>query len=75
MPHVIIKLWMGRTEKQKNRLAQEVCQAVMNALGSDESSISVAVVDVEPSQWQEKVYKPDILGNPDKIYKRPGYEP
>ena len=25
--------------------------------------------------WTEQVYKPDILGRPDRIYKKPGYDP
>jgi hypothetical protein len=24
--------------------------------------------------WKEKSYKPDILNNPGKLYKKPGYE-
>lgn len=40
-----------------------------------EESVSVAIEDVEPREWTEKVYKPDILGKPDMIYKKPGYDP
>jgi 4-oxalocrotonate tautomerase len=46
----------------------------MAALKLEEQSISVAVEDVAPAQWTEKVYKPDILNNP-KLYKKPGYDP
>jgi 4-oxalocrotonate tautomerase len=35
----------------------------------------VAIEDVRPEDWTEKVYTPDILRQPDKIYKKPGYEP
>jgi 4-oxalocrotonate tautomerase len=28
---------------------------------------------VEPEDWAEKVYKPDILIKPEKLYKKPGY--
>jgi len=28
-----------------------------------------------PEDWAEKVYKPDILGKPETIYKKPGYNP
>jgi len=31
--------------------------------------------DVEPSDWTETVYKPDILGKSHTIYKTPGYNP
>jgi 4-oxalocrotonate tautomerase len=35
--------------------------------------ISVGIEDVAPKDWTERVYKPDILGKPDTIYKKPGY--
>jgi 4-oxalocrotonate tautomerase len=44
-------------------------------LDCDESSVSVAIEDVQSSDWTEKVYKPDILGNMDRVYKKPGYDP
>ena len=75
MPHVIVKLLPGRSEQQKTRLAEEVSRAVMTALGSDESSVSVAIEEIQASNWTETVYKPDIIGNMDRIYKKPGYDP
>jgi 4-oxalocrotonate tautomerase len=72
---VIVKLLAGRSELQKTRLAEEVSKAVMAALDCDESSVSVAIEDVQSSDWTEKVYKPDILGNMDRVYKKPGYDP
>ena len=75
MPHVIVKLYSGRSEQQKQRLAEEMTKAVMTALKSGEDSISVAIEDVEPSDWAEQVYKPDILGKSASIYKKPGYDP
>ena len=75
MPHVIVKLYSGRSEQQKQRLAEEMTKAVMAALKSADESISVAIEDVEPNDWAEKVYKPDILGKPTLIYKKPGYNP
>ena len=75
MPHVIVKLYSGRSEQQKQRLAEEMTKAVMTALKSGQESISVAIEDIEPSDWAETVYKPDILGKPGSIYKKPGYNP
>ena len=75
MPHVIVKLYSGRSEQQKSRLAEEVAKAVMAALKCDEKSVSVGVEDVAPADWADKVYKPDILAKPEKIYKKPGYNP
>jgi len=75
MPHVIVKLYAGRSKQQKERLAEEITKAVMSALQADAESVSVAIEDVEPKDWVAKVYKPDILGKPDGIYKKPGYNP
>ena len=75
MPHVIVKLLSGRTEEQKAGIAEAVTKAIMAAAGSAEKSVSVAIEDVEAAEWTEKVYRPDITGNWDKLYKKPGYDP
>ena len=75
MPHVIIKMYSGRTEAQKKKLAEEVTKAVMASTGNGEESISVSVEDIAPSDWTDRVYKPDIENGPGKLYKRPGHGP
>lgn len=30
--------------------------------------------EVKSQDWVEKVYKPEIKGNLDKLYKKPGYD-
>ena len=75
MPHVIVKLHSGKSERQKQDLAQAVTQAVMSALNYGEESISVGIEDVEPKNWTEQVYKPDIIAKAETIYKQPGYDP
>ena len=75
MPHVIVKLYSGRSENDKERLADALAKAVKSVLGYGDESISVGIEDVEPKDWAESVYRPDILGNPERIYKKPGYNP
>jgi 4-oxalocrotonate tautomerase len=75
MPHVIVKLQSGRSEQQKARIAEEVTKAIMATANCAESSVSVGIEDVEPDDWVEKVYTPDITGKPDTLYKKPGYDP
>jgi 4-oxalocrotonate tautomerase len=75
MPHVIVKLLSGRSEQQTARIAEEVTKAVMASANCAEPSVSVSIEDVEPGDWTEKVYKPEILGGPGKLYKKPGYDP
>jgi 4-oxalocrotonate tautomerase len=73
MPHVIVKLWPGKSEQQKKRLAAAIARDVMSLLNYGEESVSVAFEEVEPQDWAEKVYKPDIVNNPERLYKKPGY--
>ena len=75
MPHVIVKLAEGRTEAQKQQLADGVTQVVMDSLGLGADAVSVSLEEVSPSEWTETVYKPDILNGRGKLYKQPGYKP
>jgi 4-oxalocrotonate tautomerase len=75
MPHVIVKLWPGKSEQQKQKLAEGVTKAVTASLGYGEESVSVSLEEIPPSEWTETVYKPDIINGRGKLYKRPGYEP
>ncbi len=74
MPHVIVKLWPGKTDAQKQQLAEQITQDVMKVLHYGPDSISVAFEEVDASQWREKVYQPDILGKQEQLYKKPGYD-
>ncbi len=75
MPHVIVKLWPGPSEPQKARLAEAITRDVTTILDLGEESVSVAIEEVEPGDWADKVYQPDIAAKPDQLYKRPGYDP
>ena len=74
MPHVIVKLWPGKSEMQKARLAEAIVKDVMDVLDYGEESVSVAMEEVEPEDWAEKVYKPDIVNKSEQLYKKPGYD-
>ena len=74
MPHVIVKLWPGKSEQQKARLAEAIARDVMDVLGYGEESVSVAMEEVKAEEWAEKVYKPDIMNKPEQLYKKPGYD-
>ena len=73
MPHVIVKLLPGRSEQQKARLADTIVRDVVVIAKCEEKSVSVAFEEIKPEDWAEKVYKPDILDSPEKLYKKPGY--
>jgi 4-oxalocrotonate tautomerase len=74
MPHVIVKLWPGKSEQQKIRLATAITKDVMEILHYGEESVSVAMEEVKSQDWVEKVYLPDVKNKRDKLYKKPGYD-
>jgi len=74
MPHIHVKI-VGKTEEEKAKLAALINQAVMMAVDANQANISISIEDVEKADWVEKVYKPDILGHWDQLYKKPGYDP
>jgi len=74
MPHVIVKLWPGKSEQQKERLADAIARSVMEVLNYGEESVSVGFEEVRARDWKDQVYQPDIQDKWEKLYKRPGYE-
>jgi 4-oxalocrotonate tautomerase len=73
MPHVIVKLWPGKSEQQKTRLAEAITKDVMEIFNYGEESVSVAMEEIGPQDWEKKVYQPEILAKPEQLYKKPGY--
>lgn len=74
MPHVHVKI-VGKTEEEKTKLAQAITKAVIDSVGAKEANISVSIEDIAKEDWIEKVYKPDIQGRWNIVYKKPGYKP
>lgn len=75
MPHVIVKLWPGKSEQQKTRLADAITKDVMDILHYGDESVSVAFEEIKARDWLERVYNPDIKSKWDNVYKKPGYDP
>jgi 4-oxalocrotonate tautomerase len=73
MPHVIVKLYPGRSEDQKRELAQAITKTLVSALGSKQDAISIGIEDVAPAEWADRVHGPDVLAKSDTIYKQPGF--
>jgi 4-oxalocrotonate tautomerase len=73
MPHVIVKLWPGKSEEQKRRLAAAITKNVMEVFDYEDESVSIAMEEISAQDWAEKVYKPDIINKQRELYKKPGY--
>lgn len=74
MPHVEIKCFSGRTDEQKTRCAEKIAQDIAEILGCETSSVSVAIKDIPPEDWKEKVWDADIVPDAEYLYKKPGYD-
>jgi 4-oxalocrotonate tautomerase len=72
---VVVKLAPGSSEEKKIQLVEEIVKGVMRILDGKEEVISVALEEVDPRNWTDKVYKPDFQGNWNLLYKKPGYKP
>ncbi len=75
MPHIIVKLYPGRSAEQKKKLAREIVKNVTEIAVCEEKSVSVAFEEIEPDDWAESVYRPDIIHNQKHLVVRPGYNP
>lgn len=73
MPHIIIKLYPGRTEDQKKAMAEAVGEAVIRSLNADPKTISVDIQEVPSEEWKESVYDVDIRPRMDHLWIKPGY--
>ena len=73
MPHVIVQLHAGRSDRQKAKLAGEITKAVMVSVNCGEKAVSVRIEDIRPNDWTEKVFESDIIPNWDSLFKKPGY--
>ena len=75
MPHVIVKLWPGKTAEQKQRLSDAIVEDVTSILGYGDESVSVAFEEVPAKGLDRQGLRPDILGRWDQLAKQPGYGP
>lgn len=73
MPHIVVKMAAGRTEDQKQELADALTRTLAKVLGGGDEAVSVGVEDIATGEWFTKVYDPEIAGKTDTIYKKPGY--
>ncbi len=75
MPHIIVKLYAGRSAQQKKDLSEKIVNSVVEVIDCEEAAVSVAIEEFAPHDWAESVYRPDILENKTTLHKEPGYNP
>ena len=72
MPHVIIKMYTGRTPEQKRAAAKAAAGAVVDSLGVDPTGLTVDIQDFSKDEWQEKVVDKDIKPREQELIIRYG---
>ncbi len=75
MPHIIVKLYPGKSEQDKKDLTKKIVENVVSVTQCKETAVSVAIEEIQPDDWAETVYRPDIMDGPGILYKQPGYDP
>lgn len=74
MPHITVKLWPGRSDELKRKVAEQIAKVVAEGLKVDLSDVSVAFEEITKADWGETVYKKEIRDNMENIYFKPHYE-
>ena len=73
MPHIDIKCFPRELdEQQKTALAAEITDVIIRHLNSKESSISIALQQIQPESWQA-VWDAEIAPKMETLIKKPGY--
>ncbi len=73
MPHIVIHGYKGRSPEFKKDVAEKFKAVAVENFGCDPCRVSVAFKEFDKEDWAEKVYKPEIMANKDKLIIEPGY--
>ncbi len=73
MPHIVVKMYQGRTDEQKEELSKALLETAVKVTGRSEEHFSVAIEDYAPENWEKDVYEPEIVGKRETLYVKPGY--
>ena len=73
MPHVDIKCFPRElSEEQKTALAADITDVLIRHLNTKDGSVSVALNQVQQSDWQQ-VWDSEIAPQMEQLIKKPGY--
>lgn len=66
MPYVAIKAY-PKDEETKKKLVEKINDVFLEVWGCPSEAISISLEEVAPSDWEEKVQKPEVDANKDKM--------
>lgn len=74
MPHVDIKCFpRDLNDEQKTALAEDIAEVIIRHFNSKDSSVSVALNQVNQEDWKALVWDTEIGPKLDELIKKPGY--
>ncbi|MFL4294055.1 tautomerase PptA [Enterobacter asburiae] len=74
MPHVVIKCFpRDLNDEQKTALAEDIAEVIIRHFNSKDSSVSVALNQVNQEDWKAQVWDTEIGPKLDELIKKPGY--
>ena len=74
MPHVDIKCFpRDLNYEQKAALAADISDVIIRHFNSKDSSVSVALNQVNQEDWKAQVWDTEIGPKLDELIKKPGY--
>lgn len=71
MPHILVKLYPGRSEQMKMDFSRKLVECTSEVLNAPIGAISVSIEEVPPDRWEETVVKPEMLDKPETLYIKP----
>ena len=66
MPYIAIKAY-PKDEKTKKEIVEKINQLFLETWGCPQEAINISMEEVDPADWEEKVAKPDIQANLEKM--------
>ncbi|WP_150318094.1 tautomerase PptA [Enterobacter hormaechei] len=74
MPHVDIKCFpRDLNDEQKAALAEDIAEVIIRHFNSKDSSVSVALNQVNQEDWKAQVWDTEIGPKLDELIKKRGY--
>ena len=67
MPYIAIKSF-PKDEETKKEVVERINKIFLEVWDCPQEALTISLEEVSPSDWEEKVYKPEIEPNDDKMF-------
>lgn len=75
MPHLTLKHFKPElTSTQKQALSDAFTKAIIETVKCEETVVSISFESIQPNDWYQSVFKPEISSQQNLLFKHPEYE-